>query len=276
MVRSRSRHGHAGRATETRQLPQSVLGLLCGATPIAPGLEGRAMGQHNGASSPSSCTCLQQLLSAAQKPGVLRTALYNGALILTWYTLSTLLSLYNKQLLGRDGKGIYGKGAFPAPLLMSALQFALQHLLARLVFLTGLVSRTNKPDMGWMAYLRNVVPNGITTGLDIGFSNMSLVFITMSFYTMCKSTVPVYLLLFAFLWRIEKPSWELAAVVAIICSGLVLLVEGESSFNAIGFALVMTASCLAGLRFTLTQVLLHGHQDAGKWRPRAGSVAEQL
>ncbi|KAJ9513622.1 hypothetical protein QJQ45_006073 [Haematococcus lacustris] len=192
------------------------------------------------------------------------------------YTLSTLLSLYNKQLLGRDGKGVYGKGAFPAPLLMSALQFVLQHLLARLVFLTGLVSRTSKPDMGWMAYLRNVVPNGITTGLDIGFSNMSLVFITMSFYTMCKSTVPVYLLLFAFLWRIEKPSWELAAVVAIICSGLVLLVEGESSFNAIGFALVMTASCLAGLRFTLTQVLLHGHQDAGKWCPQADSVAEEL
>lgn len=49
-----------------------------------------------------------------------------------------------------------------------------------------------------------MVPNGVTTGLDIGFSNMSLVFITMSFYTMCKSTVPVFLLGFAFLWRIER------------------------------------------------------------------------
>lgn len=60
--------------------------------------------------------------------------------------------------------------------------------------------RTPPPPSPWRA----VVPNGITTGLDIGFSNMSLVFITMSFYTMCKSTVPVFLLLFAFIWRIEK------------------------------------------------------------------------
>lgn len=49
-----------------------------------------------------------------------------------------------------------------------------------------------------------VVPNGITTGLDIGFSNMSLVFINLSFYTMCKATSPVFLLLFAFIWGIEK------------------------------------------------------------------------
>ncbi len=49
-----------------------------------------------------------------------------------------------------------------------------------------------------------VVPNGIVTGLDIGFSNKSLVFINLSFYTMCKSTVPVFLLFFAFVWGIEK------------------------------------------------------------------------
>ena len=48
------------------------------------------------------------------------------------------------------------------------------------------------------------MPNGITTGLDIGFSNMSLVFINLSFYTMCKATSPVFLLLFAFIWGIEK------------------------------------------------------------------------
>lgn len=49
-----------------------------------------------------------------------------------------------------------------------------------------------------------VLPNGVTTGLDIGFSNKSLVYISMSFYTMCKSTVPVFLLLFAFIWKIER------------------------------------------------------------------------
>jgi solute carrier family 35 protein C2 len=55
-----------------------------------------------------------------------------------------------------------------------------------------------------------VIPNGCTTGLDIGLSNLSLVYITMSFYTMCKSTVPVFLLFFAFIWRIER--WALGSV----------------------------------------------------------------
>lgn len=52
-----------------------------------------------------------------------------------------------------------------------------------------------------------VVPNGIATGLDIGFSNYSLVYITLSFYVMCKSTTPLFLLVFAIAWGIEKPSW---------------------------------------------------------------------
>ena len=49
-----------------------------------------------------------------------------------------------------------------------------------------------------------VLPNGVSTGLDIGLSNFSLSLITLSFYTMCKSTVPVFLLCFAFIWKIEK------------------------------------------------------------------------
>jgi len=56
-------------------------------------------------------------------------------------------------------------------------------------------------------FLSAVVPNGIATGLDIGFSNYSLVFITLSFYVMCKSTTPLFLLFFAIAWGIEKPSW---------------------------------------------------------------------
>ena len=39
----------------------------------------------------------------------------------------------------------------------------------------------------------------------------------------------------------------------IIVAGLVLLVAGEADFDALGFILAMTAACLSGLRFTLTQ-----------------------
>ena len=186
----------------------------------------------------------------------LRRSLWTGSMILSWYVLSTALGMYNKVVVGKD-KGVPGRGAFPAPLLMSGVQFAFQALLAKLVFASGAVARA-APPMAPREWARLVLPNGAITGLDIGLSNKSLVHITMSFYTMCKSTTPIFLLLFAFLWRLERPSWGLAGVVGVIVSGLLLLVKGEAKFDATGFALVMTAACMSGLRFTLTQVLLHG------------------
>lgn len=101
-----------------------------------------------------------------------------------------------------------------------------------------------------------MLPNGIATGLDIGFSNLSLVFITLSFYTMCKSSAPLFLLLCAFLWRIETPTWSLAGIVAVISGGLLMLVAGEVEFDLLGFLVVMTAAAMSGVRWTITQILL--------------------
>lgn len=50
----------------------------------------------------------------------------------------------------------------------------------------------------------------------------------------------------------------------IITCGLLLLVAGETKFDALGFLLVMSASALAGLRWTITQVLLQGNVHHGK------------
>eukprot|EP00195_Chlamydomonas_chlamydogama_P011097 CAMPEP_0202891508 /NCGR_PEP_ID=MMETSP1392-20130828/1552_1 /ASSEMBLY_ACC=CAM_ASM_000868 /TAXON_ID=225041 /ORGANISM="Chlamydomonas chlamydogama, Strain SAG 11-48b" /LENGTH=439 /DNA_ID=CAMNT_0049575287 /DNA_START=181 /DNA_END=1500 /DNA_ORIENTATION=- len=192
---------------------------------------------------------------------VVRLYIKCGLLIAAWYTLSTALSSYNKLLLGKN-HGIFGK-AFPAPLFMSAVQFALQCVLAKIVFQLRIVERTAQA-LQWKDWARSLLPNGLCTGMDIGLSNMSLVYITLSFYTMCKSTTPLYLLLFAFIWKVEKPTWQLGGIVTIISIGLALLVAGETQFDATGFALVMVASCLSGLRFMLTQVFLHGnhHQAA--------------
>ena len=42
-----------------------------------------------------------------------------------------------------------------------------------------------------------------------------------------------------------------------------MLVAGETQFNLVGFVLVMTASMLSGLRWTITQVLLQGTDAHG-------------
>lgn len=65
-----------------------------------------------------------------------------------------------------------------------------------------------------------VFPCALATALDIGLSNTSLKSITLTLYTMCKSSNLVFVLLFAFLFKLEKLRWNLVAVIIIITVGV--------------------------------------------------------
>lgn len=73
---------------------------------------------------------------------------------------------------------------------------------------------------------------------------------------MCKSSSLIFVLGFAFLFRLEVFSWRLVAVIFLIFSGVVLMVATEAHFVLQGLILVLSASALGGLRWSLTQVLL--------------------
>jgi solute carrier family 35 protein C2 len=73
---------------------------------------------------------------------------------------------------------------------------------------------------------------------------------------MCKSSSLVFVLLFAFLFGLEVFSWRLVGVILLIFSGVVLMVATEAHFVLEGLILVLSASALGGLRWSLTQVLL--------------------
>lgn len=73
---------------------------------------------------------------------------------------------------------------------------------------------------------------------------------------MCKSSSLIFVLLFAFLFRLETFSWRLVAVILLIFTGVLLMVATEAEFVLQGLILVLTASALGGLRWSLTQVLL--------------------
>lgn len=73
---------------------------------------------------------------------------------------------------------------------------------------------------------------------------------------MCKSSTLAFVLLFAFLFKLEKPSWKLILIIVIITVGVILMVSDETDFNLVGFIQVMAASAFGGLRWSLTEVLL--------------------
>jgi len=195
-------------------------------------------------------------------------------LVSCWYTLSTALTVFNKYIYGKE------HGKFPAPLLVTGSGMLLQFFLCRIAFFFyHLVVRkdtfaqalaNSNPNahtedeagtMGWVTWGKRYAPVSFMTGLDYGASNLSMVYITLSFYTMCKSSSPLFLLLFAFLLRLEQPSFKLTGIMAIIMSGVIMTVFGEVKFHAFGFFLVMLAAFLAGWRWGYVQLLL----QKGSW-----------
>ena len=112
---------------------------------------------------------------------------------------------------------------------------------------------------------RFAIPVGATTALDIASSNLALIFITVSFYTVAKSGTLAWTLVWAVCLKLEPCRFRSLVLVALILTGLVLATEGErhgsDGFSVPGFALVSAASCLGGLRWCLTQALFK-HDDA--------------
>ncbi|KAK4201806.1 triose-phosphate transporter family-domain-containing protein [Triangularia verruculosa] len=197
---------------------------------------------------------------------VMKELLINAGLIGLWYTLSLLISLYNKWMFSPDKLG------FPYPMFTTATHMLVQFSLASLaLYLFPSFRPTNghvpnpgeldspeskKPLMTPLFYLTRIGPCGLATGLDIGLGNTSLQFITLTFYTMCKSSSLAFVLLFAFLFRLESPTYRLTAIIATMTLGVVMMVAGEVSFNLPGFLLVISAAFFSGFRWALTQILL--------------------
>ncbi|EYU30743.1 hypothetical protein MIMGU_mgv1a017962mg [Erythranthe guttata] len=189
--------------------------------------------------------------SDAESPISVAVVLKTFFLIIIWYTISTFLTLYNKTLLGDD------MGKFPAPLLMNTVHFSMQAALSKAI--TWFWSeRFYSPVMSWKDYFARVVPTALSTAMDVNLSNASLVFISVTFATMCKSASPIFLLLFAFAFRLESPSVKLFGIIFVISVGILLTVAKETEFEFWGFLFVMLAAVMSGFRWTMTQILLQG------------------
>lgn len=73
---------------------------------------------------------------------------------------------------------------------------------------------------------------------------------------MCKSSSLAFVLIFAFLFRLEAPTWRLVAIIATMTVGVVMMVAGEVEFDILGFILIISAAFFSGFRWGLTQILL--------------------
>eukprot|EP01134_Creolimax_fragrantissima_P004646 CFRG4646T1 len=180
--------------------------------------------------------------------------------VLLWYVFSIGLTFYNKWLFGTYG--------LRYPLTVTSVHVVLNFLLSWVC--RAALFRWNgkkRPVLSHKTFLYGVVPTGTSSALDIGLSNMAILYINITTYTICKSTSIIFLLLFAFLFRVEKPSFALLGVIVTISVGVMLFTYGgEAHYNTFGLLLIMTATLMAGLRWVLTQLLLQ-HRKFGLHNP---------
>ncbi|KAI8575707.1 hypothetical protein K450DRAFT_260424 [Umbelopsis ramanniana AG] len=162
---------------------------------------------------------------------------------------ATFLSVYNKWMFSEK---YYN---FQFPLFVTSMHMLVQFTFAGLT-LAVLPKFKPKKRPSAKNYLYKVCPCAAATSLDIGLSNLSLKTITLSFYTMCKSSTLAFVLIFAFLFKLEQPRLKLIAIIVIITAGVVLMVSDETDFVVVGFAEVMAGAVLGGLRWSLTEILL--------------------
>ena len=127
-----------------------------------------------------------------------------GSTICIYYFFSILLTFYNRYLFV----------TYKYPLSITII-----HLIFKFVVATGLrelldltvnfkrccrLSQKPRITLDWSTYFKKIIPLGIASAADIGFSNWSLQYITVTLYTMSKSTVILFILFFALLFKLER------------------------------------------------------------------------
>ncbi|CAL8112898.1 unnamed protein product [Orchesella dallaii] len=171
----------------------------------------------------------------------------NVLLILVYYVLSIGLTFYQNHLL-KEIK-------FPLSIVLCHL--VIKFLLASFIRLTyELYTKQHRVLLDCNNWLKKLSLIGISGGLDIGFSNWGQEFITVSLYTMSKSTAIIFILGFALFLKLEEQHWSLIIIVGMISGGLFMFTYQSTQFELRGFLLIMAASFLSGLRWTMCQLIV--------------------
>ncbi|KAJ9573847.1 hypothetical protein L9F63_008771, partial [Diploptera punctata] len=96
-------------------------------------------------------------------------------------------------------------GTFHFPLSVVVCHLVIKFLLSLLCrAVWNCYSSKQRVIVDWENYVKKVAGTGVTSGLDIGFSNWGLELITVSLYTMTKSTSIIFILGFALLFKLEQ------------------------------------------------------------------------
>jgi solute carrier family 35, member C2 len=153
---------------------------------------------------------------------------------------------------------------FPFPIFSAAVTNFVQ-LLASAVILgyfgrLGLLGREIMTSDGWKATYQAILPCSFVTAAELSISLVSLQYVTVSFFTMVKSSSIIFILIGAFMTGQERVNAFLLAVILLTGAGVILAAwdpKSTAGLEIIGFSLVLIASILNACKWILTEMLLN-------------------
>ena len=169
--------------------------------------------------------------------------------ITLWFSASILISFGNKHLLSELD--------FRFPFFLT---FATNSGVSLATFLITRFRHFAQPPVARRTFVRVVIPMAMATTLDIGFSNWSLVMLSVSVHVIIKGAAPLFVMLCGMALHVERPSRRMPLAVVLIVVGLSLVACDRLTLpdRPLGIFLGIISVSFTGLRWALTQLLMRG------------------
>ncbi|KRX59140.1 Solute carrier family 35 member C2 [Trichinella sp. T9] len=165
-----------------------------------------------------------------------------------YYPTSLALTFYQQWVI---------KQAFQFPLFIVLWHYFLKFFVAwfyRAIY--ACIYRKKRVLLQWSKYATAAGIAGVSASLDIGLSNWSFEYTSISLYTMGKSSTIIFILLAAVALSLEKCNASTVSVVCLIAVGVFFVNYKSTQFSWTGFFLIQGASMCGGLRWAASQKLL--------------------
>lgn len=153
---------------------------------------------------------------------------------------------------------------FPFPIFSAAVTNFVQLVGALLILGSygrlGRLGREIWTENGWKATYQAILPCSLVTAAELSISLISLQYVTVSFFTMVKSSSIIFILLGAFLTGQERVNMFLLSVIFLTGAGVILAAwdpKSTAGLEVIGFSLVLFSSVLNATKWILTELLLN-------------------
>ncbi|CAD5211465.1 unnamed protein product [Bursaphelenchus xylophilus] len=185
-------------------------------------------------------------------------------MISMYYPLSVGLTFYQKWFIRH----------YSLPLLVVSGHYLTKFFLAVTIraileFFTG----QKRPRVAFKDQIRWLFPVGSCASLDIGLSNWALEYVTVSLYTMAKSSSILFIVGFSLLLRLERWRPSLGVAASFIAVGLVLFTWRSEQLDVRGLCLVELAALCTGVRWTVSQLIMQSDDQPSPLRHPLDMVA---